>query len=233
VLFLCLRSSLLWFSGCALFLRVCVALSVFRHLDTIFDMKFTARSLNRLSTKATSSIASEKSKLRKALEKGNTDGARIHAENAIRHQSQALSYLRLASRVEAVASKLEGAAQMATVTSSMNEVTTGLGVALDNMDVHAIAGVMDKFEHQMEDLDVQAGFVGETMAEATVGGAAAGDDVDALMAQVAEEHNLKVADQLTAGMVPVGGGIASAAADEDKRAETLEARFAALSAPKP
>lgn len=201
--------------------------------DTIFDMKFTARSLNRLSTKATSSIASEKTKLRKALEKGNTDGARIHAENAIRHKSQALTYLRLASRVEAVASKLEGAAQMASVTASMTEVTAGLGAALDTMDVHSIAGVMDTFERQMEDLDVQAGFVGETMADATAGGVAAGADVDALMAQVAEEHNLKVADRLTEGIVPVGGGaVSTAAADEEKRAESLEARFAALSAPK-
>lgn len=202
--------------------------------DTIFDMKFTARSLNRLSTKATSSIASEKVKLRKALEKGNTDGARIHAENAIRHQSQSLTYLRLASRVEAVASKLEGAAQMATVTASMAQVTSGLGAALDTMDVHSIAGVMDTFERQMEDLDVQAGFVGETMADATSGGVAAGADVDALMAQVAEEHNLKVADRLTEGIVPVGGGaaVSTAAADEEKRAASLEARFAALSAPK-
>lgn len=197
-------------------------------------MKFTARSLNRLSTKATSSIGTEKTKLRKALEKGNTDGARIHAENAIRHQSQSLTYLRLASRVEAVASKLEAAAQMASVTASMAEVTAGLGAALDTMDVHAIAGVMDTFERQMEDLDVSTGFVSGTIADATAGGVAAGADVDALMAQVAEEHNLKVADRLTEGMVPVGGGgVANAAADEEKRAESLEARFAALSAPKP
>lgn len=196
-------------------------------------MKFTARSLNRLSNKATSSVASEKTKLRKALEKGNTDGARIHAENAIRHQSQSLTYLRLASRVEAVASKLEGAAQMASVTASMSQVTAGLGTALDTMDVHSIAGVMDTFERQMEDLDVQSSFVGETMADATAGGVAAGADVDALMAQVAEEHNLKVADRLTEGIVPMGGGsVSTATADEDKRAASLEARFAALSAPK-
>jgi division protein CdvB (Snf7/Vps24/ESCRT-III family) len=51
----------------------------------------------------------------KAIEKGNMDGAKIYAENAIRRKNEALNYLRLASRIDAVASRVETAIRMKTV----------------------------------------------------------------------------------------------------------------------
>ena len=43
---------------------------------------------------------------------GNVDGARIHAQNAIRKKSEQLNYLRLSSRLDAVASRLDTQAKM-------------------------------------------------------------------------------------------------------------------------
>jgi len=40
------------------------------------------------------------------MQKGNTEGARIHAEAAIRNQNQSLQYLKLEGRLESVAAKL-------------------------------------------------------------------------------------------------------------------------------
>jgi charged multivesicular body protein 1 len=45
----------------------------------------------------------EIAKTKKAIQKGNQEVARIHAENAIRQKSQALNYLRMSARVDAVA----------------------------------------------------------------------------------------------------------------------------------
>lgn len=53
----------------------------------------------------------------KAIEKGNVEGARIYAQNAIREKNQALNYLRLASRIDAVASRVESAVRMKQVSS--------------------------------------------------------------------------------------------------------------------
>ena len=47
-----------------------------------------------------------------ALQQKNIEGARIYAENAIRKKNESLNYLRLASRVDAVASKVQTAMQM-------------------------------------------------------------------------------------------------------------------------
>ena len=51
------------------------------------------------------------------MEKGNVEGARIYAENAIRKKNEGLNYLRLASRVDAVANRVQSAMTMKSVSS--------------------------------------------------------------------------------------------------------------------
>lgn len=51
----------------------------------------------------------EKQKCKKAIQKGNVEGGRIHAENAIRQKNQSLNYLRMSARVDAVASRVQSA----------------------------------------------------------------------------------------------------------------------------
>ena len=83
------------------------------------NLKFTAKQLNRLSVKCEKEEKQEKEKIRKCMEKGNHEGARIHAQNAIRNKLNAQNYLRLSSRVDAVSSRLESALKMQQVTKSM------------------------------------------------------------------------------------------------------------------
>ncbi len=62
----------------------------------------------------------------KALQKKNVEGAKIYAENAIRKKNESLNYLRLASRVDAVASKVQTAVSMKQVMClfiSLNAIT--------------------------------------------------------------------------------------------------------------
>jgi len=222
-----------------LFFSLCVTFLLFNyvprpffhpHSDTIFNMKFTAKTLGRLATKSNASIVTEKRRLKTALEKGNTDGARIYAENAIRAHHTSLNYLRLQSRLEAVSSKLEGHQQMAAVTADMTGVTASLGAALSSMDVNAIARTMDTFEKQFEDVDLSAKFVEGSIGESTALSTPAAE-VDGLLEQVAAEHGLKVADELSQPMVPrYGVGSASGVSEASGSAAgaDLEARFAAL-----
>ena len=60
------------------------------------------------------------------MEKGNVEGARIYAENAIRKKNEGLNYLRLASRVDAVANRVQSAMTMKSVSSriiqKLNEI---------------------------------------------------------------------------------------------------------------
>ena len=67
-------------------------------LDQIFNLKFTAKQLDRAAKKCEKDEKSEKMKVKAALAKGNNDGGRIHAQNAIRKKNEQLNYLKLASR---------------------------------------------------------------------------------------------------------------------------------------
>ena len=48
----------------------------------------------------------------KDIQKSNMEGAKIHAENAIRQKNQALNYRRMSARVDAVAARVQTAVTM-------------------------------------------------------------------------------------------------------------------------
>ncbi|KAJ6802650.1 ESCRT-related protein CHMP1B [Iris pallida] len=92
----------------------------------IMDLKFTSKSLQRQARKCEKEEKAEKLKIKKAIEKGNTDGARIYAENAIRKRSEQMNYLRLSSRLDAVVARLDTQAKMQAVGKSMASIVKSL-----------------------------------------------------------------------------------------------------------
>ncbi|KAH9959258.1 hypothetical protein BC827DRAFT_1269022 [Russula dissimulans] len=103
--------------------------------NTLCQLKFTAKSLSRQAKKAQKDENVEKPRLKKALQQGNNDGARIYASNAIRKKSEALNLLRLASRIDAVASRVETAVTMRQVTGNMTSVVKGMDKAMETMNL--------------------------------------------------------------------------------------------------
>ncbi|KFV40959.1 Charged multivesicular body protein 1a, partial [Gavia stellata] len=89
-----------------------------------------------------------------ALQQKNVECARVYAENAIRKKNEGLNWLRMSSRVDAVASKVQTAVTMKGVTKNMAQVTKALDKALSSMDLQKVSAVMDKFEQQVQNLDV-------------------------------------------------------------------------------
>ena len=165
----------------------------------LFNLNFTAKQLARQAKKSEKQVKLEKIKLRKAIEAGNKDGARIYAENAIRHQNLYMNYLRLSSRIEAAASRVETAVKMRMVTKSMAGVVAGMDKASKSMDLEKIGAVMDQFEKQFENLDVQSGYMEERIGGATTLSTPI-DEVDSLINAVADEYGLDV--QMKLGFTP-------------------------------
>jgi charged multivesicular body protein 1 len=147
--------------------------------------------------------------VKKAIEKGNIDGAKIYAQNAIRKKTEALNYLRLASRLDAVVSRLETQAKMQGVARSMGGIVKALDRALAANNVEKVAETMDAFERQFEDLDVQSQVMeGAMTAQASL--ATPEEDVATLLQQVADEHGLEVQLNLPQAGAQVrssGGGV--------------------------
>ena len=149
----------------------------------LFNLKFAAKQLERNAAKCQKEEKAEKLKLKRAIEKGNVEGARIHAENAIRQKSQYANYLKMSSRVDGVASRVQVAISMKQVTANMSSVVKGLDAAMKSMNLEKMQQLMDKFEKQFEDLDVQSQAMDQSMSN-TVTLSIPEDSVSALMQEV-------------------------------------------------
>jgi len=157
----------------------------------LFNLKFAVKELERNSKKCEKEEKAEKLKTKKAIQKGNMEVARIHAENAIRQKSQSLNYLRMSARVDAVASRVQGALTTRKVTQSMGGVVKAMDAAMKSMNLEKISSLMDKFETQFEDLDVQSSYMDNTMSQSTTTAVPQGD-VENLLQQVADEAGLEL-----------------------------------------
>jgi charged multivesicular body protein 1 len=167
--------------------------------------------------------------LKKAIEQGNMDGARIYAQNAIRDKSQALNFLRMSGRVDAVAARVQTACDMNKVSKSMVGVVKGMDTALASMDVNKITKVMDKFEKQFEDLDVRSAYMEGAISGATAASTPE-EDVDSLIQMVADEHGLAVSGEMDgAGQVSTTiTAKTTPAEDVSSKENDVAARLAAL-----
>lgn len=157
----------------------------------LFNLKFAVKELERNSKKCEKEEKAEKLKTKKAIQKGNMEVARIHAENAIRQKSQSLNYLRMSARVDAVASRVQGALNIRKVTQSMGGVVKAMDAAMKSMNLEKMSSLMDKFENQFEDLDVQSSYMDNTMSQSTTTAVPQGD-VENLLQQVADEAGLEL-----------------------------------------
>lgn len=159
-------------------------------LDQIFNLKFMAKQLGRASVKSEKEEKAEKLKIKKAIEKGNMEGAKIYAQNAIRKKQEGLNYMKLASRLDAVVSRLDTQAKMQAVNKNMSAIVKSLEKSLETNNLEKIASTMNQFEKQFENLDLQTQVVDEVMgAQANL--STPEDDVTSLIQQVADEHGLE------------------------------------------
>ncbi len=88
----------------------------------LFNLRFTTKQLEKLSKKAEKEEAVQKAKVKKALQSGNVDTAKIYAENAIRKKNESLNFLRMASKVDAVRCKVQSAVTMKAVSQLIQMV---------------------------------------------------------------------------------------------------------------
>lgn len=186
----------------------------------LFNLKFAVKELERNSKKCEKEERLEKQKCKKAIQKGNNEGARIHAENAIRQKNQSLNYLRMSARVDSVASRVQSALTTRRVTQSMAGVVKAMDAAMKSMNLEKISNLMDKFESQFEDLDVQSSYMENAMSQTTTT-AVPQSDVDNLMQQVADEAGLELNMELPQGQTGTIGTSTQVSQEQDELTQRL------------
>lgn len=94
--------------------------------------------------------------MKKSIEKGNIDGARIYALNSIRRRKEQLNYLRLASRLDAVVARLGTQSSCQAIGESMGSLVKSLDGVMSVGNMEKISQTMDKFEKVFVKMEVQA-----------------------------------------------------------------------------
>lgn len=163
--------------------------------DTIFDMRLATKQLAKESQRCEKEERVEKEKAKNYLAKGMIDNARIHAENAIRKKNESVNYLKLSSKMDAVASRIQSAQRTESMTKNFSKVIPQMNRALKNMNVENIGQTMMDFERCFENLDVATGYINESLNQTTANSAPR-EQVDGLLGQIASEHSIQVSDGL-------------------------------------
>jgi len=186
----------------------------------LFNLKFAAKELQRNAKKCEKDEKTEKSKLKKAIQKGDPESARIHAENAIRKKNEALNYMRMSSRIDAVSARVQTAVTTRKITQSMAGVVGAMDAALKSMNLEKVSQLMDNFERQFKNLDVQSASMDAAMSATTTLTAPQGD-VDKLMQQAADEAGIELNMELPAGQTSAVGASTKASAEQDELTQRL------------
>jgi len=187
----------------------------------LFNLKFAAKQLNRDSKKCEKEEKAERAKLKKAMEKGNMEVARIHAENAIRQKNQALNFLKMSAKIDAVASRVQSAVQTKKVTTSMSGVVKAMDSAMKSMNLEKISNLMDRFEKDFEDLDVQTSVMEGAMNQTTATNVPT-DAVENLMKQAADEAGLELnMDLPSAADNTIGTTVQASTTEQDELSQRL------------
>ena len=119
-----------------------------------------------------------------------------------------------------VFSRVQSALTTRKVTNSMAGVVKAMDAAMKGMNLEKISGLMDKFEQQFEDLDVQSNVMESTM-NSTVTTSVPQNDVDALMMRVADEAGLELNMELPAGPSSTIGQSTQVSQEQDELTQRL------------
>lgn len=161
----------------------------------ISSLKLMSKQLIRQSNKCEREEKLEINKVKLAIEKSNMAGAHIHAQSAIRNKNTQLNFLRFSARIDGVVDKLQAQMKLGEITSSMSAIVKTLTKTGNAQNLSNVSEVMDAFERQCENLDVQAEYVTNAMASTTAT-ATPEEDVASLVQQVADAHGLALEESM-------------------------------------
>lgn len=145
----------------------------------IKDLEMSSKSLQRQARKYEKEKKTEELKANKAIERGDEDGARIHAENSISNGHEQMNCLRLASRLDAIVAVCHH-------TESAGIIVQSLEAAFNSGNLQEFSETMDRVVLQCLIMGLQAAFVKMSMAGSTSEG-----EVNNLVQQLADGCSLE------------------------------------------
>ena len=164
-------------------------------MNDIFNLRMQAKTLARQSKKLEKEHNDYKKKVKKAMEQGNMDVARVYCETAIHKKSMANNLLKMSSRVDAISMKLQAQIRQNQTIKMLGKVTKDLEIHMKSMNIEGISKTMDMFSEQFENIDVATSVMEQGLDKGTQA-MTDQNQVTSLLNEIADEHNMDIQSQL-------------------------------------
>ena len=155
--------------------------------DLTFEMKFTAKNLDKQAAKVEANMKKEEQKVVNLMNMGNHEAARISAESVIRMKGEAINCRRLAAQMGAVAQKLETAERTKNISTSIKKSVPIIQKGLRQMEKIGISKAVAEFDQVFEELDVKTDSM-NTALDGVYSSTVDQGSVEALMKQLQESQ---------------------------------------------
>ena len=162
--------------------------------DTMFEFKMMAKQMEKESKKSESQSKALIGKVKKCIEKGDYEQAKVAAADAIRQKNMVKRYRVLSSKVDTVAQRLKTAYQNQKLSEQMQNLTQQLLGAGNMMDIVKMTETMSNFEKLFDDLDINSNMMDQVFDNVNAG-TVNENEVNQLIGQIAQQNGMKLSDE--------------------------------------
>ena len=162
--------------------------------DTMFEFKMMAKQMEKESKKSESQSKALIGKVKKCIEKGDYEQAKLAAADAIRQKNMVRRYRVLSSKVQTVAQRLQTAYQNQKLSEQMQNLTQQLLGAGNMMDIVKMTETMSNFEKLFDDLDINSNMMDQVFDNVNAG-TVNENEVNQLIGQIAQQNGMKLSDE--------------------------------------
>ena len=172
--------------------------------DAMFEFKMMAKQMSKESEKSKKQNESLVKKVKDCIAKGDYEQAKNAANEAIRAKNMTKRYQVLSSKVGQVAQRLQAAYQNQTLTQNMEKLTSQLLGAGKAMDLVKMTETMANFEKVFDNMEVNVAMTDEVLDNVNAG-TVNEQEVNTLIAQVAQQNGMKLSDDFEQIKIEEGG----------------------------
>ncbi|SBT87716.1 vacuolar protein sorting-associated protein 46, putative [Plasmodium malariae] len=152
--------------------------------DHIFRLKLKTKELEKLSNRSELEEKKLITDVKKAIQAGKIDIARIYAEKCIRKKNEKINYLNLSNKLDVLVSRLEGAHRCASLVK----------------DVGVMIPLIQKINAETNAVKIGNDSISSDLINDTVQTSSAinapTEEVDELISKIADEHAIKLDGQI-------------------------------------
>ncbi len=157
--------------------------------EHIVNLKLTIRRLERAQRKIDSDERKMEQKMRKAIERGDMEAARLYSTDIVRSRKWSLGYQKLVSRINGLIFKLERADSAASMAEEMHGVADALRMANAQLQIPDLDRVIQDMEMSIDNIETSTETIEDGIDDMLVSDTDE-SEVDRLIEQTAVEMGI-------------------------------------------